>query len=199
MILSPEGGTWAMLGASHACPGPPVQMENVWGVRKESERSPCGCWRWLMASEWQIWLLGNWVLLEGDTKISDFQVRKSPSSWFLEQSFFAVLWGFHLCSPPPNFCSWLFSFLSMFSNPTRPSWASMKASSWSHLAWWSNPEPPFPDLLTCCRQKWCWFQILQQGYVFRINVYFLRASMLLENSGGTHLFIRFNILKHCIE
>lgn len=32
----------------------------------------------------QTWLLGNQVLLEGDTKISDFQVRKNPTSWFLE-------------------------------------------------------------------------------------------------------------------
>lgn len=27
---------------------------------------------------------GESVLLEGDTKIGDFQVRKNPSSWFLE-------------------------------------------------------------------------------------------------------------------
>lgn len=34
---------------------------------------------------------GESVLLEGDTKISGFQVRKNLSSWFLEQSFFVVL------------------------------------------------------------------------------------------------------------
>lgn len=44
-----------------------------------------------MALGQQIWLLWGQVLLERDTKISDFHLRKNPGSWFLEQSFFVVL------------------------------------------------------------------------------------------------------------
>ena len=38
-----------------------------------------------------IWLLWGQVLLERDTKISDFHLRKNPGPQFREQSFFVVL------------------------------------------------------------------------------------------------------------
>lgn len=151
MTVSPEGGWRAMPGASHACTGAPAQVKNMYRVSEKTDGTV-----WLLKVTdglgMQLWLLWDWVLLEWDTKISDFQLRRNLSSWFPELSFFMVLWEFHLCSPPLDLCSRHLFLLPLSPYPTRPAQAS--PFPWSH-PWWSNLKPLSSNLLTCRGQRWC--------------------------------------------
>jgi hypothetical protein len=111
MTVSPEGGMWAMLGASQACAGllSRWKMCREWGrrVRKDFRSADGDWWPWDSRS-------GScriWFYWKETQRLVTFGWERTLVFGF-SNSFLLVPWEFHLCFPPQDLCSWLSSFFA---------------------------------------------------------------------------------------